>query len=102
MPYKAREVTTMKPDAQTLKADILTALDFLPLDNLKILAELVAVLRAKVKQPLRQTEIVHKEIETKTGFQQHSARIISPSLVHSEQINDFKMEIIMEPVNDRL
>jgi len=74
----------MKQDAQTLKADILTALDFLPLDNLKILAELVAILRAKVKQPLRQTEIVHKEIETKAGFRQHSARIISPRLEYNE------------------
>ncbi len=84
----------IKQDAQTLKADILTALDFLPLDNLKILAELVAVLRAKVEQPLKS--------ETKIGSRQSLAHIISSRLVHREQINDFKMEIIMESANDRL
>lgn len=92
----------MKQDAQTLKADIITALYFLPLDNLKILADLLAVLRAKVEQPFGQTEIVHKEIETKADARQSSARIVSPRLVHREQINDFKMEIIMESANDRL
>ena len=48
----------MAQDATTLKAEITSALDFLPPESLRLLREFVTFLRSRVKQPASQERIV--------------------------------------------
>ena len=79
-------------DTKNLKAEIISALDFLPVDSLKLLAKFVAFLRTNVAQ----------EETGKVGLPQKTVRISSPRLVHREQIADFKKEVVWETTDDGL
>jgi len=48
----------MTQDVATLKAEIISALDFLPPENLRLLREFVAFLRSRDEQPAPQGRIV--------------------------------------------
>lgn len=74
----------MMQDTKNLKAEIISALDFLPTDSLKLLAKFVAFL---------QTNAAQEETE-KVELPQTTIRISSPRLAHREQITDFKKEVI--------
>jgi hypothetical protein len=89
-------------DTQTLKAKIIALLDFLPADSLKMLAEFAAFLRTKSDSLEIQEERAEMQLEITTESRHRPARIISPHLVHREQIADFKLEVIEETPNDRL
>ena len=92
----------MKQATQTLKSEVIATLDYLPFDKLKQLADF----RIKIEK-LNWTDGVAK-LQTAQTLKMDmvspppSAHIISPHLVHREQIADFKMEIIMEPSHDCL
>jgi hypothetical protein len=73
-------------DTKNLKAEIISALDFLPTDSLKLLAKFVAFL---------QTNPVQEETE-KLELPQGTIRISSPRLAHREQVADFKKEVVWE------
>ncbi|MFO7538700.1 MAG: hypothetical protein R6X32_11680 [Chloroflexota bacterium] len=93
-------------DTQRLKAKIITLLDFLPADSLKLLAEFAAFLRAKsgsydvVEPSMVQEQVAEITFETAVQRQQ-PIRVVSPRLVNREQIADFRLEVI-EEANDRL
>jgi len=95
-------------DTQTLKAKIIALLDFLPADSLNVLAEFAAFLRAKSDSSVRiensivQEERAEMQFEITTEPRRKPAQIVSPHLVHREQIGDFKLEVIEEATNDRL
>lgn len=89
-------------DTQTLKAKIIALLDFLPADSLKMLAEFAAFLRAKSDSSVVQEERAEMQLEITTKPRSGPARIVSPHLVHREQVADFKLEVIEEAPNDRL
>jgi hypothetical protein len=89
-------------DTQTLKAKIIALLDFLPADSLKLLAEFAAFLRTKSDSSGVQAERAEMQFEINTEPRPRPARIVSPHLVHPEQIADFKLEVIEEASNDRL
>jgi hypothetical protein len=76
----------MMQDAKNLKAEIISALDFLPTDSLKLLAKFVAFL---------QTNAAQEETE-KVELPQRTLRISSPRLAHREQVADFKKEVVWE------
>lgn len=82
----------MMHDAQNLKAEIISALDFLPTDSLKLLAKFVAFLRANIAQ----------EETNKVEIPQRIIRISSPRLAHPEQVADFKKEVVWETADDSL
>ena len=82
----------MIQDTQNLKAEIISALDFLPTDSLKLLAKFVAFLRANVA----------REETDKVEIPQRIIRISSPRLAHREQIADFKKEVVWETTDDSL
>jgi hypothetical protein len=79
-------------ETQNLKAEIISALDFLPTDSLKLLAKFVAFLRANVAQ----------EETNKVEIPQRTVRIPSPRLAHPEQAADFKKEVVWEIADDSL
>jgi len=83
---------------QNLKAEIISALDSLPLDSLKLLAKFVAFLRANVAQE----EPDKTEFETQVEIPQRTMRISSPRLAHREQAADFKKEVVWETTDDSL
>jgi len=85
-------------DIQTLKNEIITALDFLSSDSLKLLAKFVAFLRADMVQ----TEIDHLNFEQEPEISPQPARIMSPRLVYPEQVADFKKEIVEVVTDDNL
>lgn len=95
-------------DTQTLKAKIIALLDFLPADSLKVLAEFAAFLRTKSNSSVRgedaiiQEERAEMQFEIATEPRHRPARVVSPHLVHPEQIADFKLEVIEETPHDRL
>ena len=73
-------------DLQSLKHEIISALDLLPADSLKLLAKFVAFLRSNGTQiELDQLKLA-QELEIPTP----PVRITSPRLVHREQVADFK------------
>jgi hypothetical protein len=76
----------MMQDTKNLKAEIISALDFLPTDSLKLLAKFVAFL---------QTNTAQEETE-KVELPQRIIRISSPRLAHREQVADFKKEVVWE------
>ena len=76
----------MMQDTKNLKAEIISALDFLPMDSLKLLAKFVAFL---------QTNPAQEEIE-KVELPQSTIRISSPRLAQPEQVADFKKEVVWE------
>lgn len=76
----------MMQDTKNLKAEIISALDFLPTDSLKLLAKFVAFL---------QTNAAQEETE-KVELPQRTIRISSPRLAHREQAADFKKEVVWE------
>jgi hypothetical protein len=80
-------------DTQTLKAKIIALLDFLPPDNLKVLAEFAAFLRLKSDSSIVAEEM---PLEITTEPRRGPIRIVSPHLVHQEQVVDFKLEVIEE------
>jgi hypothetical protein len=82
----------MTPTTQNLKAEIISALDYLPLDNLEFLAKFVAFLRAN---------IAHQETD-KVEIPQRTLRISSPRLAYRDQVADFKKEVIWETTDDSL
>jgi hypothetical protein len=84
----------MAQDTETLKAEIISALDFLPLDSLKLLAKFVAFLRTNVAQ--EDPSVTELESLSRT------VRIVSPRLVHREQAADFKKEVVWDTTDDRL
>ena len=89
-------------DTQTLKTKIIALLDFLPADSLNVLAEFAAFLRTKSDSSVVQEERVDMQLEVTTEPRRKPARIVSPRLVHREQIAEFKLEVIEEAPNDRL
>jgi len=96
----------IKQTTQTLKSEVIATLDYLPLDKLKQLADFANYLRIKIEKP-NWTDMVAKPQTAQTLKMDMvspppSAHIISPRLVHREQVADFKMEIIMEPSHDCL
>lgn len=76
----------MTQDTKNLKAEIISALDFLPADSLKLLAKFVAFL---------QTNPAQEETE-KVGLPHRTIRISSPRLAQREQAADFKKEVVWE------
>jgi hypothetical protein len=79
-------------DAQVFKTKIISALDFLPLESLKLLSEFVEFLMAKITQMDTKSEtIVEIQLPRK-------ARIASPRLANSEQVVEFKLEVIEEAI----
>lgn len=76
----------MMQDTKNLKAEIISALEFLPADNLKLLAKFVAFL---------QTNPTQEAIE-KVDLSQRTIRISSPRLAYREQVADFKKEVVWE------
>jgi hypothetical protein len=76
----------MIQDTKNLKAEIVSALDFLPADSLKLLAKFVAFL---------QTNPAQEEIE-KVELPQSTIRISSPRLAQRKQVADFKKEVVWE------
>jgi len=76
----------MIQDTKNLKAEIISALDFLPTDSLKLLAKFVAFL---------QTNAAQEEIE-KVELPQSTIHISSPRLAQREQVADFKKEVVWE------
>lgn len=89
-------------DTQTLKSKIIAVLDFLPADSLKLLAEFAAFLRTKSDSSVIQEERAEMQFEITPEARYRPTRIVSPHLVHREQITDFKLEVIEEAPNDRL
>ena len=89
-------------DTQTLKAKIIALLDFLPADSLNVLAEFAAFLRTKSDTSVVQEERNKMQLEITTEPRHRPARIVSPHLVHREQIADFKLEVIEEASHDGL
>ena len=85
-------------DIQTLKSEIISALDFLSADSLKLLAKFVAFLLTNVAQ----TEIDQLILEQALEIPSQPARITSPRLVHREQATDFKKEIVEIVADDSL
>jgi hypothetical protein len=86
-------------DTQTLKAQIIYPLDFLPTDSLRLLAEFAVFLRAKTDNSMTgNTSAI--ELESMAEPRQKPIRIPGPRLVNGEQIKDFKMEVIEETSND--
>ena len=79
-------------DTQALKAEIISALDFLPTDSLKLLAKFVAFLRVNVAQ----------EETSKVEIPPGTIRISSPRLAYPEQAADFKKEVVWESTDDSL
>jgi hypothetical protein len=73
----------MIQDTKSLKAQIISTLDFLPADTLQLLAEFAVFLQSKVEQPV-------------ATVQQKPIHIFTPRLAHPEQIADFKLEVIIE------
>lgn len=71
-------------DSKKLKTEIISALDFLSADSLKLLAKFVAFLRANPPQ---------EELE-KVDLPQRTLRISSPRLAQPEQVADFKKEVV--------
>ncbi len=63
----------MIQDPKTLKAEIISALDFLPADNLKLLARFVAFLQTTTAQ----------DVIEKAAIPQGTIRISSPRLARS-------------------
>jgi hypothetical protein len=94
-------------DTQKLKAKIITLLDFLPADSLKLLAEFAVFLRIKsgtysgVGPSIVQEEMAKIDFETVVERRQKPIRISSPRLANPEQVKDFKLEVLEEP-NERL
>jgi hypothetical protein len=88
----------MTQDTKTLKAEIISALDFLTLDNLKLLAKFVAFLRTN----LAQEELDATEFEKKVETPSKRMRIASPHLAHREQAADFRKEVVWEADDDGL
>jgi hypothetical protein len=76
----------MMQDTKNLKAEIISALDVLPADSLKLLAKFVAFLQTNAAQ----------EETGKVELPQRTIRISSPRLAHREQVADFKKEVIWE------
>ncbi len=88
-------------DTQTLKAQIIALLDFLPADSLKVLAEFAAFLRAKTDSAINtQARTSAVELEAHLESRPRPIRISSPRLVNREQITDFKLEVSEETPND--
>ncbi len=85
-------------DIQTLKNEIISALDFLSFDSLKLLTKFAAFLRANAAQ----TEIDHLDFTQAPEISPQPARIMSPRLVHREQVADFKKEIVEVVADDSL
>lgn len=85
-------------DIQTLKSEIISALDFLSPDNLKLLAKFVAFLRTNTAQ----TETDQLNLEQDVEFSPKLAHITSPRLVHREQAADFKKEVVEIVADDSL
>ncbi len=76
----------MVQDTKNLKAEIISALDVLPADSLKLLAKFVTFLRTnEAQEEIEKVEVLQKTI-----------RISSPRLAHREQVADFKKEVIWE------
>ena len=83
---------------QTLKAEIISALDRLSVDSLKLLAKFVSFLGSDAAQDEIQKLDPEHEIEVRL----QPARIMSPRLVHREQATEFKKEIAEIAVDDNL
>ncbi len=82
----------MVQNTQHLKAEIISALDFLPADSLKLLAKFVAFL---------QTNVAQEEIE-KAELPQKTIQILSPRLAQPEQAADFEKKVVWETTDDSL
>jgi len=78
---------------QILKTEITSALDLLPLDSLTLLA-----LRTKVEPPPASANLTRSLTTITTS--RPPVRIVSPRLVHREQLAEFRMEVQLEKEND--
>jgi hypothetical protein len=83
-------------ETQTLKTQIISILDNLPLDSLRVLAEFALFLKTRVdwfSSPLESTPTATIDVPLP---KQNVMRIASPHLVHRNQMADFKLEVIAE------
>jgi len=88
----------MMQEIQTLKTQIISTLDVLPLDSLKVLAEFALFLKAKMNwfsSPLESSPSAIIDISLPSQKPIHFAR---PHLANHNQIADFKLEVITESV----
>ena len=79
----------MVQDAQSVKNKIISALDFLSLDNLQMLYRFVAFLRMETNQ----SPISSVDNPIEVNMPRSLVHITSPRLVHREQAVDFKKEV---------
>lgn len=80
----------MAQDAQRLKAEIISALDSLSSDSLRLLAKFVSFLRTNTAQP----EINQMSDVIKVNTPRQTMRLSSPRLRYRHQIADFQKEIV--------
>lgn len=90
----------MSQNAQSLKTEIITSLDTLSSDSLQLVAEFVAFLRARGKQPVAQKDTAAETPEADLKTQTTPARVFSPRLARREQLVDFKKEIVEVSADD--
>lgn len=88
----------MTQPTQNLKTEIISALDTLPVDSLKLLAKFVSFLQADVTQEGTDT----MDFETHVEIPQRTVRISSPRLADPEQAADFRKEVVWDVTNDSL
>ena len=88
----------MAQDAQRLKAEIISALDFLSPDSLRLLVNFVSFLRTNAAQP--EIKRINDRIEVNVPRQ--TVRMTSPRLVHRHQIVDFQKEVVEIDTDDSL
>lgn len=85
-------------DTQSLKNKIISALDFLSLDNLQMLYRFIAFLRMDTNQ----SPISPAEDSIWVHTPRTAVRITSPRLLHREQVADFTKEIVEYDEDDCL
>jgi hypothetical protein len=88
----------MAQDAQRLKSEIVSALDFLSPDSLRLLVKFVSFLRTNAAQP----EINQINDVIAINAPRQTVHMTSPRLVHRDQSADFKKEIVEIEFNDGL
>jgi len=90
----------MREETLTLKSEVMSALDSLPLDSLKLLAEFTAFLQTKLDKSKVSTEMDSNTVNIAIDSPTSPIFMLSPRLVNREQLADFKMEVTMEMTHD--
>jgi len=84
-------------EIQTLKTQIISILDILPLDSLKVLAEFALFLKAKMEWFSSSLESSPSATTIEVSLpSQKPIHIARPHLVNRNQIADFKLDVITE------